>query len=327
MTDKTRELTYMQAIAEALIQVMEKDRYVFLMGEGVDGIRGIYGTILPAYKKFGLSRVMDTPLSENGLTGIAIGAAMDGLRPVLFHQRNDFMLLAMDQMVNSAAKLRYVSSGKHRVPLTIVSFIARKVGEGAQHSQSLQALFAHIPGLKVIMPATPRDAKGLLITAIQDDDPVIMLYHLALFNLKDEVPEDFYTTPIGSARIVKRGNDVTVVSVSAALIETQLAADELRERADVELIDLRSIRPFDKKTILASVEKTGRFLVVDTGWSQFGVAAELVAFVGEEAHRFLRAAPRRIALPDVPAPATPYLECFYHPRAGDIVQVVSEMLK
>lgn len=327
MTDKTRELTYMQAIAEALIQTMEKDRHVFLMGEGADGVRGIYETVLPAYEKFGSGRVIDTPLSENGLTGIAIGAAMDGLRPVLFHQRNDFMLLAMDQMANSAAKLRYVSSGKHKVPLTIVSFIARKVGEGVQHSQSLQALFAHIPGLKVVMPATSRDAKGLLAAAIQDDDPVIVLYHLAFFNQKGKVPEKFYTTPIGSARVVKRGSDVTVVSVSAALLEAQRAIDEIGGRVDIELIDLRSVRPIDKRTILDSVKKTGRLIVVDTGWSQFGVAAELLAFVSEEAHSFLKAAPRRITPPDVPTPATPYLECFYHPKADDIIRAVSEILK
>ena len=319
-----RILTYTQAIAEALLQKMETDERVFLLGEGVDNVTGIYGTILPAYKRFGPKRIIDTPLSENGLTGFAIGAAMDGLRPVLFHQRNDFMLLTMDQLVNNAAKLRYVSAGVHKVPLTIVSFIARKVGEGVQHSQSLQSLFAHIPGLKVAMPATPRDAKGLLLEAIADDDPVIVLYHRALFEEKEHVPEEIYHTLLGCARVVRLGSDITIVAVSAVLKDALEAARELADDIDVEVIDARSIRPLDTQVILNSVTKTRRLVVADTGWKSFGVSSEIIAFVCEKLE--LKTRPQRVALPEVPAPATPYLLKNYHPSTRQIIETVKTML-
>lgn len=318
-----RNLTYVQAIAEGLEQAMEDPR-VFLLGEGVDNITGIYGTILPSYRRFGPKRVIDTPLSENGLTGIAIGAAMDGLRPVLFHQRNDFMLLTMDQLVNNAAKLRYVSAGAHKVPLTVVSFIARKVGEGVQHSQSLQSLFAHIPGLKVVMPATPYDAKGLLLSAIADDDPVIVLYHRVLFEEQEPVPEELYFVPLGNARVVRKGYDVTIVAVSATLKDAQDAAKKLADDIDIEVIDVRSIRPLDSVTILNSVARTRRLLVVDTGWKSFGVSAEVISLVCEKLE--LKSRPRRIALPEVPAPATPYLLKNYHPNAEQIIKTVRAMM-
>lgn len=322
---ESRELSYVEAIGEGLLQAMVKDDRVFLMGEGVDNVTGVYGTVLPAYKRFGKERVMDTPISENGLTGFAIGAALDGLRPVLFHQRNDFMLLAMDQMVNHAAKINYVSAGQHRVPLTIVSFIARKIGEGVQHSQSLQAIFAHVPGLKVVMPATPIDAKGLLLSAIADDDPVIVLYHRALFEEKCNVPIDGVIVPLGTANKIMSGNDLTLVSVSAMIKDAIEAAKKLKGEVDIDLIDLRSIRPLDKELIIASVKKTGRLLVVDTGWKTLGVSAEVIALVTEEAFSALKTAPRRIALPEIPAPATPYLEKYYHPKLDDIVREIQGM--
>lgn len=318
-----RRLTYTQAIAEALIQKMEADERVFLMGEGVDGITGVYGTILPAYRKFGEKRVIDTPLSENGLTGIAIGAAMAGLRPVLFHQRNDFMLLAMDQMMNHAAKIRYMSGGKHRVPLTIVSFVARKVGEGGQHSQSLQSVFAHFPGLKVVMPTNPIDAKGLLIGAIDDDDPVIVLYHRELFEEEADVSVNLFSLPLGSGRKIKDGGDITVVAVSAAVKDTLVVARQLQSHVDVEVIDLCSIRPYDRNLILNSVRKTGRLLVVDTGWGSFGVSSEIIAMVCEEIS--LKTRPQRIALPEVPAPATPFLLKNYHPNSDNITKAIIRM--
>lgn len=321
------KMNYVEAIAETLVQMMEKDKRIFLLGEGVDGITGIYGTILPAYKKFGEKRVIDTPLCENALTGIAIGAALDNMRPVLFHQRNDFMLLTMDQLVNSAAKIRYISAGKHRVPLTIISFIARKVGEGAQHSQSLQALFSHIPGLKVVMPTTPCDAKGLLISAIEDDDPVIVLFHRALFDEEEMVEECLYQTPIGRARIVKSGKDITVVTVSATVKDAILAEQSLNNKIDAEIIDLCSIRPFDKKAITDSVEKTGRLLVIDSGWKSFGVSAEIMASVAEESFYFLKTAPQRIAMLEAPAPASPYLLKNYHPNSQQIVKAMLEIME
>lgn len=321
-----RNLSYVQAIGEALVQIMCKDSRVFLIGEGVDNITGIYGITLPAYQKFGSQRVIDAPLSENGLTGICIGAALDGLRPVLFHQRNDFMMLTMDQLVNHAAKIRFVSNGRHKVPLTIVSFIARKAGEGVQHSQSFQALFAHIPGLKVVMPSSPYDAKGLLLSSIEDENPVIVLYHRTLFDEIHLVPRSFYKIPIGSARIVKPGKGVTIVATSATIKDAQYAIDILQKDAiDPELIDLRSIRPLDKKLIIDSVRKTGRVVVVDTGWKEFGVTAEVVSVLAESAFDFLKCAPARVALPGLSAPATPYLLKNYHPTAESIILTVKKM--
>lgn len=320
-----RTLNYIQAIAEGLLQAMESDEKVFLLGEGVDNVTGIYGTVLPAYQRFGPKRVIDTPLSENGLTGIAIGAALDGMRPVLFHQRNDFMLLTIDQLVNNAAKIPYVSAGRHRVPLTVISFVARKPGEGAQHTQSLQALFAHIPGLKVIMPANPVDAKGLLLAAIADDGPVIVLYHRALFEETAEVSEGAYQLPIGQARIVRPGRDLTLVAISAALKDGLAAAEQLAENISVEVIDLRSIRPLDKDLIINSVRRTGRLLVVDTGWPTYGVGAEIIAAVAE-AGVALEVPPRRLGMRETPAPASPYLLGGYHPDTGQIVDVIKYML-
>src|SRR3989344_9385171 len=213
-----RFITYKDAAAEALLMAMEKDENVFLMGEGVDNITGVYGQVLPAYRKFGSKRVIDTPLSENGLTGFAIGAALDGMRPVLIHQRNDFMLLAMDQMMNQAAKLRYISGGRHKVPIVILSFIARKAGEGAQHTHSLQSVFAHFPGIKVVMPSKAYRVKGSILAAIEDDDPVIVLEHCALLEESDFVPEEYYTLPFKSEIFNCDGlSDVTIVAVSATV--------------------------------------------------------------------------------------------------------------
>lgn len=321
-----RNLSYVQAIGEALVQIMHKDSRVFLIGEGVDNITGIYGITLPAYQKFGPQRVIDSPVSENGLTGICIGAALDGLRPVLFHQRNDFMMLTMDQLVNHAAKIGFVSNGRHKVPLTIVSFIARKVGEGVQHSQSFQALFAHIPGLKVVMPASPYDAKGLLLSAIEDKDPVIVLYHRVLFDETHFVPRDFYKIPIGSARIIKPGKDITIIATSATIKDAQYTVDILKKDAiDPELIDLRSIRPLDKKLIINSVKKTGRVVVVDTGWKSFGVTAEVIAIISEGAFSSLKCPPKRIGTMETPCPASPYLLKDYHPTSESIILAVKKM--
>lgn len=324
MTIEERKSDYLEAVGEAILQVMEKDKRVFLIGEGVDNIRGVYGTVLPAFRKFGTKRNITTPISENGMTGIAIGAALDGLRPVMFHSRNDFMVLAMDQLINHAAKLRYMSGERQRVPLTVVSFVARKVGEGAQHSQSLQSIFAHIPGLKVVMPTTPYDAKGLLIAAIEDDDPVIVLYHWV--KLEGPVPETYYSIPLGQAKVRTSGRDLTIVAVSAAVFDCLKAAETLQDKISIEVIDLLSIRPFDKELIINSVVKTGRLLVVDTGWLSFGVSAEIVASVVEATHASLKAAPRRIGMVETPAPASPYLLKGYHPEVGEIVRTIEEMV-
>ncbi|MDP3004121.1 MAG: transketolase C-terminal domain-containing protein [Candidatus Azambacteria bacterium] len=326
--DHRKPITYKDAATEALLQAMEKDEKVFLMGEGVDNITGVYGQVLPAYKKFGPSRVIDTPLSENGLTGFAIGAALDGMRPVLIHQRNDFMLLAMDQMMNQAAKLRYASGGHHKVPLTILSFVARRPGEGVQHSHSLQSVFAHFPGIKVGMPASAVDAKGMLLSAIFDDDPVIILEHRhnPLFEKKEFVPERYYETPFTS-NIVVSGQDITIVTVSIALLNAIEASGEFNAKGIYpEIMDLRWLRPIDINPIIQSIKKTGRLLVVDTGWRSCSISSEIVALVAERAHGYLKCPPRRITLPDTPCPASQYLEPYYHPTTEAIIQVVKEMV-
>lgn len=321
-------ITYKDAATEALLLAMEKDERVFLMGEGVDNITGIYGQVLPAYKKFGPSRVIDTPLCENGLTGFAIGAALDGMRPVLIHQRNDFMLLTMDQMMNQAAVLRYASGGRHLVPLTILSFVARRPGEGVQHSHSLQSVFAHFPGIKVGMPASAVDVKGMILSAIFDDNPVIILEHRhsPLFEKKEFVPEGYYETPFTS-NVTISGQDITIVTVSIALLDATSAQHELNiENIYPEIIDLRWLRPLDINPIIESVKKTGKLLVVDTGWRSCSISSEIVALVAERAHGYLKCSPRRITLPEAPCPASQFLESYYHPKTEAIIQVVKEMI-
>lgn len=328
MNREDRELTYKDASTEALLLAMEKDEKVFLMGEGVDNIAGIYGQVLPAYRKFGPSRVIDTPISENGLTGFAIGAALNGMRPVLIHQRNDFMLLAMDQMMNQAANLRYASGGRHRVPITILSFVARRPGEGVQHSHSLQSIFAHFPGIKVGMPASAVDAKGMLLTAIFDDDPIIILEHRhnPLFGKKEFVPKGYYETPFTS-NIVIHGRDITIVTVSIMLVNALEANIKLNAKGIFsEIIDLRWLRPLDINPIIQSVKKTGKLLVVDTGWRSCSISSEIVVLVAEQAYGYLKCPPQRIALPDTPCPASQFLEPYYHPNAGMIVKAVKEMV-
>jgi len=325
----TRRMAYKDASAEALLFAMEKDKNVFLLGEGVDNITGVYGNTLPAYKKFGHSRVIDTPLSENGLTGFCIGAALDGMRPVLIHQRNDFMFLAMDQMFNQAASLRYASGGRHRVPLTILSFVARRPGEGVTHSHSLQSIFAHFPGVKVGMPATAADAKGMLLRAIFDDNPVIILEHrhIPLYEREDIVPEGYYETSFTS-NLVLPGRDVTIVTISIAFLDALDASHKLAgDRILPEIIDLRWLRPLDIEPVVQSVKRTGKLLVVDTGWKSCGISSEIVALVAEQAHGYLKCPPRRITLPDAPCPASQYLEPYYHPNSEMIVSAIKEMVQ
>lgn len=327
-----RHISYKEAGAEALLQAMEHDDRVILMGEGVDNITGVYGHVLSAYKKFGSSRIIDTPLCENALTGIAIGVALEGLRPVLIHQRNDFMLLAMDQMFNQAAKIRYVSGGKHKVPVTILSFIARKVGEGVQHSQSLQSIFAHFPGVKVGMPASPADAKGMLLTAIFDDDPVIILEHRSLFDNIGFVSSEPYILPY-SASLVSTGTYLTIVCVSVAVETVKDAIRLLRGRCatpstnkiSYDIIDLRWIKPYDLKLIEDSIKKTGRLLVVDTGWKHFSVSSEIIAAVCESSYVHLKKPPRRIAMAEGPCPASYFLEQYYHPGIDEIARNILEL--
>ncbi|MFC2019506.1 alpha-ketoacid dehydrogenase subunit beta [Chloroflexota bacterium] len=327
MGKKARELKYWEALSEGLVQAMEADDSILVMGIGVDDPKGIFGTTLAAHKTYGDKRVLDVPISENTIAGIAIGAAMSGIRPVIVHARNDFVLLSFDQLINNAAKLRYMSGGLHKVPLTVRAIIGRGWGQGAQHSQSLQALFMHVPGLKVVMPATPYDAKGLLISSIQDDSPVIFIEHRRLYDYNGPVPKDPYTVPIGKGIIHRKGKDVTIVATSRMVMDALDAAEILKgETIEVEVIDPRTLRPLDDELILNSVAKTGRLLIADTGWETCGVGAEISARVVENAFDCLKAPIRRISLADVPAPVSAVLEKSIYPSAEDIADAVLSII-
>lgn len=322
-----REIKYSQALAEAAVQAMEKNPKVFIFGVDVGDPKGIFGTTLAARKRFGDARVFSTPLSENALTGIAIGAALAGWRPILVHARNDFLLLTMDQIVNHAAKWRYMFGGQHTVPIVIRALIGRGWGQGAQHSQSLQALFAHIPGLKVVMPSNAYNAKGLLLSSIADNNPVLFLEHRRLYEAKMPVPEEPYEIPLGTSALARQGSDVTVVATSLMVAEALAAAQKLAEQdVSVEVIDLMTIRPYDENQILKSVRKTGRLVIADIGWTSFGVGSEIAAFVAENAFNALKAPIKRVALPDTPTPCSPALEAIFYPGAVQLESVVLELL-
>ncbi len=322
-----RELKYSQALDEGLCQAMAWDPGVFVMGVGVDDPKGIFGTTLGALKQFGPTRVFDTPLAENGLTGVAIGAAIEGMRPVMVHARNDFLLLTMDQLVNHAAKWRYMCGGKLSVPLTVRAIIGRGWGQAAQHSQSLQSLFMHVPGLKLVMPSTPYDAKGLLIAAIEDESPVIVLEHRWLYDQTGPVPEEPYRVPLGKAAVVREGRDVSIVAISHMVVEAKKAAETLQhEGIDAEILDLRSLAPLDRAAVLDSATKTGRVVVADHAWRTCGASAEIAAMVAEHAFEALRAPVRRVTLKDSPTPCAAPLEKLYYPGAPDIAAACREIV-
>lgn len=321
------ELKYSEALAEATLQAMEKNPRVFLIGEGIDDPKGAFGTTLPALKKFGAARVMDSPLSENAVTGIGIGAAIAGHPCVMIHMRTEFLLYAMDQIVNHAAKWHYMNAGRMQVPITIRCIVGRGWGQAAQHSQSFHAMYAHVPGLKVILPSTPREAKGLLYSAIQDPNPVICIEHRWLYDKVEAVPEEPYAIPIGQAAVLKAGKDVTIAACSYQVYEALAARETLLEMGiEAEIIDLRSVRPLDIATILRSVEKTGRLIVTDISGAVNGVSAEISAAVTERGFSFLKAPILRVALPDAPTPCASVLEQVYYPSPQDLVAAAQKLL-
>ena len=323
-----REITYAQAILEATDQCMDKDPSVYIMGLGVPDPKGVFGTTLGLQDKYGDRRVMDMPVSENAMTGVAIGSAIRGMRPILTHQRIDFMLLSLDQLINNAAKWHYMFDGKMRVPMVIRLIIGRGWGQGPQHSQSLQALFAHIPGLKVVMPSTPLDAKGLLVSSIEDENPVIFLEHRWLHHVFGEVPEEIYRVPLGKAKVLREGKDVTIVSTSHMTLESFRAAKFLRDSKSIgaEVIDLRTVKPLDEEIILNSVRKTGRLIVADGGWKFLGLPAEIIAMVTEKVFDYLKAPPCRVAFPDIPTPTSRVLSSEFYPGVINIVNAVTGLL-
>jgi pyruvate/2-oxoglutarate/acetoin dehydrogenase E1 component len=321
-----REITFAEAVREGLAEAMTLDRNVICYGLGADDPKGVFGTTLGLQQQFGPDRVFDMPTSENGMTGVAIGAALNGIRSVMCHQRLDFFLLAMDQLVNNAAKWRYMFGGEGSVPITIRLILGRGWGQGPTHAQNLHAWFAHVPGLKVVMPTTPADAKGLLLSAIFDPDPVLFLEQRWLHNLRGEVPTGDERIPFGEARHVKVGNDVTIVSHSYMTIEVIHALEALGESVSCDVLDLRTIRPLDWASIYRSVEKTGRLLVLDTANPMCSIASEIVARVARERFGALRAAPRQLTLPDTPSPTSPALSRAFYPTALDIINEIGVLM-
>lgn len=324
----TRSLTFAKAINEALFESMEIDDSVITYGLGTTDPKGVFGTTLGLKERFGEKRVFDMPTSENAMTGVAIGAALNGIRPVMTHQRLDFFLLAMDQLVNNAAKWHYMFDGQQSVPITIRLIIGRGWGQGPTHSQNLQAWFAHIPGLKVVMPATSRDAKGLLISAIFDDNPVIFFEHRWLHDLESAVPEGDFRVPIGKAQKLREGTDISIISFSYMTIEALHAAQFLEKQGiSCDLIDLRSLKPLDWDMVFDSVRKTGRLLVLDTGSSTGSVSGEIISRISTDCFTSLKQSPRSIALPDFPTPTSFSLTKMFYKGADDIVIAAAEMIE
>ncbi len=324
----TRQLSYAQAIREALAQMLQRDPRVFVIGQGVWSPWYVGTSMRDLDKDFGRERIIDSPVSENATTGAAIGAALAGMRPIVIHPRMDFMVLAVDQIVNEAANWSYMFGGRAHVPIVIRPIVNRGGEQGAQHSQALQAWFMHAPGLKVVMPATPYDAKGLLIASILDDNPVIYIDDRWLYDEVGDVPEEFYSVPIGKAALRLVGRDVTVVATSYLVREAASAAATLaREGISVELIDARSLKPLDDETILSSVRKTGRLVVADAAWRTCGAAAEVAARVVEMAFESLKAPVVRVTLPDVPAPTSSALEQKYYIHAEHVCRAVRQVLE
>ena len=321
-------LSYSLAINEALHQMMESDPSVFLIGQGVKSPWYVGNTAQGLLERFGEDRVIDTPVSENGVTGAAVGAAIAGMKAVVVHPRLDFMFFAMDPIINQAANWHYMNGGKASVPVVFWGIINRGGEQAAQHSQAIHGLFANIPGLKVVMPATAYDAKGLMIAAIQDPNPVVFVDERLLYRVEDPVPEEIYTVEIGKGFIRKEGKDVTLIAVSLMVHEAMKAAEALAvEGVEVEVIDLRTVKPLDREMILNSVRKTGRVVVADVGWKSFGVSAEIAALVAENAFDALKAPVLRVALPDCPAPASRNLEEAYYQTSDDIVRAVRKITR
>lgn len=325
---KMPQKNFATAINEAIYQAMEIDDSVICYGLGVTDPKAVFGTTVNLEKSFGSERVFDMPTSENAMTGVAIGAALNGVKSVMTHQRIDFFLLAMDQLVNGAAKWHYMFGSQCSIPITIRLIIGRGWGQGPTHSQNLQAWFAHIPGLKVVMPTTPEDAKGLLISSIFDPNPVVFLEHRWLHSSVGKVPDGDFRLPLGKARIARHGTHITIVSMSYMTIEALYAADYLQAQGiSCEVIDLRTIKPLDWSMVMDSVLKTGRLIALDSGFTTGSVAGEIVARVSIEAFEKLKAAPARIAMPDVPEPTSPALTKGFYVRAADIAKCAMSMME
>lgn len=323
-----RTLSYVEAVREATDQEMGHDSSVILFGLDVDDPKAIQGTTKGLVEKYGPERVFGTPLSEDAMSGAAIGMALAGLRPIHVHIRMDFLLLAMNQLLNVAAKSAYMFGGRVKVPLVVRSMIGKSWGQGAQHSQALHSFFMHVPGLKVVAPSTPYDAKGCLIEAIRDDNPVMYVEHRILHFQKGPVPAELYTVPPGKARITARGSDITLVGISFMQVECLRAREYLRSVGiDAEIIDPIWLSPLDVDTIAESAEKTGRLLVVDNGWTTCGASAEIVAQVLERLQGRCDIRVQRMGFAPVTCPTTPSLEAEFYPDARRIAATANAMVR
>ena len=315
----TRELTYLGAFNEGLRQVMREDPDVFVAGEDVGAQGGVFGAFAGLADEFGARRAVDTPISEQAIVGLGIGAAVVGLRPGVDLMFMDFVMVAMDQIANQAAKLKYMFGGTAQLPLTITTAGGAGLSAAAQHSQSLEAILGHVPGLKVIMPATPYDMKGLTVSCVRDNNPTVLVLHKRMFGVKGDVPEEIYEVPLGVARVARSGADVTVVSYSRMAEESLKAADHLSDEGiDCEVIDLRTVSPFDIDTVVESVMKTSRVIVVHEAVRFCGLGAEITAQVQELAFDHLDAPVGRVGAPYSPVPFSPALESHYVPDAERI---------
>ena len=323
-----RALSFKDALKEAQEQLLRNDEHVFLLGEGVDDMGAIFGSTLGLWQEFGKERVMDIPIAENGLTGIAIGAAMAGMKPIFVHMRMDFLPMCMDQLFNHAAKWNYMTGGRVNVPLVVRSIIGRGWGSAAQHSQALHGLFMHIPGLKIVTPSTPYDAKGLLMAAVNDGNPVMFVEHRWAYDYIGYVPEEPYTIEFGKGVIRRPGKDVTIVAISLMVYEAVRAANKLEEAGiDAEVIDPRTLNPLDTEMIIGSVKKTGRLVIADVACKTGGAGAEIACRIAESAYEYLKAPVKRVNFPDAPTPCSPSLEEAYYPNADSIVQAVKELIR
>ncbi|MDA8271029.1 MAG: alpha-ketoacid dehydrogenase subunit beta [Actinomycetota bacterium] len=331
-----RKLTTAKAMVEAISQEMERDPSIFVMGEDVGSYGGIFSSTAGLLEKFGPQRILDTPISETAFMGLATGAAVEGMRPIVELMFVDFFGVCMDQIYNHMAKIHYESGGNVKVPLVLMTAVGGGYSDGAQHSQCLWGIFAHLPGMKVVVPSNPYDAKGLMISAIRDDNPVIYMFHKGVMGLPwmaknphslGPVPEKPYEVPIGRAAIVRTGNDLTIVTLSMAVHHALDAAEELTKQGiDSEIIDLRSLVPLDREAVLESVAKTGRLLVVDEDYQSFGLTGEITAVVAEKDPRLLKAPVSRLAIPDIPIPYSRTLEYAVLPTAERIVAAAKRVM-
>ncbi|MGE5301999.1 MAG: alpha-ketoacid dehydrogenase subunit beta [Alphaproteobacteria bacterium] len=323
-----REITFAQAINEALAEEMRRDARVFVIGEDVAEAGTPFKVLSGLVQEFGTGRVIDSPISEAGITGLSVGAAMTGMRPIVDIMFGDFITLSMDQMVNQAAKIHYMSGGKLKVPLVMRTTLGATRRSAAQHSQSLHAWFSHIPGIKVVIPSTPYDAKGLLKSAIRDDNPVVFFEDKMMYQLKGRVPEGDYTIPLGVADTKRAGKDISLVATSS-MVQVSLRAADILDSAGIsaEVIDVRTTVPLDKQTLIDSAQKTGRVIVIDEGYQSYGVTAEIASVIADGAFYYLDAPVKRMGAMDVPVPFSPVLEDQTVPTPEAVAEMAKGLCK